>query len=59
MMKEARLYELAYEALLERWGIEYDYTMKYPDVEVFATHEKKLWKELKNLEDEMKEKGFK
>ena len=37
MMKEARLYE----ALLERWGREYDYTMKYPDIEVFVAHEKK------------------
>lgn len=58
-MKEARLYELAHEALLERWGREYDYTMEYPDIEAFAAHEKKLWKELRNLEDEMKEKGFK
>lgn len=44
MMKEARLYELAYEALLERWSREYDYTMKYPDIEVFAAHEKNFGK---------------
>lgn len=46
-MKEARLYELAYEALLERWGREYDYTMKYPDIEVFAVHEKKTLERIK------------
>ena len=59
MMKETRLYELAYEALLERWGREYDYTMKYPDIEGYTAQEKELWNELLNLENEMKSKGFK
>ena len=58
-MKETRLYEFAYEALLERWGREYDYTMKYPDNEGYTAQEKELWNELLNLENEMKSKGFK
>lgn len=59
MMKETRLYELAYEALLERWGREYYYAMKYPDIEGYTAQEKELWNELFNLENEMKSKGFK
>ena len=34
-MKEARLYELAYEALLERWGRSYDDVRNYPNCDFF------------------------
>lgn len=44
-MSEERLYQLAHEALLERWSRRYD--------------EKELWNELLNLESEMKLKGIK
>ena len=36
-MNEARLYELAHEALLTRWGRSYDDVRKYPDCD-FIKH---------------------
>ena len=59
MMSEARLYELAYEALLTRWSRSYDDVMNYPNCDFFETKQKELWNELLNLENEMKRKGFK
>lgn len=58
-MNEARLYELAHEALLTRWGRSYDNLMNNPDCDFFKTQQKKLWNELLNLEYEMTSKGFK
>lgn len=58
-MNEARLYELAHEALLTRWGRSYDDVRKYPDCDFFETKQKELWNELLNLEYEMENKGFK
>ena len=58
-MKEARLYELAYEALLERWGKSYDDVRNYPNCDFFEKKQKELWNELLNLKNEMKSKGFK
>lgn len=52
-MSEARLYELAHEALLARWS------RSYPNCDFFETKQKELWNELLNLENEMKSKGFK
>ena len=34
-MNEARLYELAHEALLTRWGRSYDNVRNYPDCDFF------------------------
>ena len=58
-MSEARLYELAHEALLTRWGRSYDDVRKYPNCDFFETKERELWNELLILETEMKIKGFK
>lgn len=52
-MNEARLYELAHEALLTRWGRSYDNVRNYPDCDFFKTKQKELWNELLNLEYEM------
>ena len=58
-MSEARLYELAHEALLTRWSMSCDNVRNYPNCDFFETQKKKLWNELLNLENEMKSKGFK
>ena len=58
MMKEARLYELAYEALLERWARECDFLKEHPENEISQIKEKELWNELLNLKNEMKSKGI-
>ena len=58
-MREARLYELAHEALLTRWSMSYDDVRNYPNCDFFETKQKELWNELLNLENEMKSKGFK
>lgn len=57
-MKEKRLYELAHEALLMKWGREHDFLEKYPDNEASKIIEKQLWNELIEMEDEMKTKKF-
>jgi len=57
-MKEERLYELAHEALLNKWGRENDFLKQHPANEISQIKEKELWNELLNLESEMKEKGF-
>lgn len=57
-MKESRLYELAREALLDKWGREYDFLNEHPENEISQIKEKELWNELQSLEDEMKVKGF-
>ena len=57
-MSEARLYELAHEALLTRWVRSYDDVRNYPNCDFFETKEKELWNELLILETEMKIKGF-
>lgn len=58
-MNEARLYELAHEALLTRWGRSYDDVRNHPNCDFFKTKQKELWNELLNLEHEMISKGFK
>ena len=58
-MSEARLYELAHEALLARWSRSYDDVRNYPNCDFFETKQKELWNDLLNLENEMKSKGFK
>lgn len=57
-MKEERLYELAREALLNRWGREYDFLKKYPENEISKIREKELWNELIELDEEIKAKGW-
>lgn len=57
-MKEERLYELAHEALLNKWGRENDFLKQHPANEISQIKEKELWNELLNLESEMKKKGF-
>ena len=39
-MNEARLYELAHEALLTRWGRSYDNLRNYPDCDFFQNKAK-------------------
>lgn len=58
-MSEERLYQLAYEALLERWSRRYNDVQNYPGNEFFISEEKVLWNELHKLESEMKLKGIK
>ena len=53
MMSEERLYELAYEALLNKWGRENDFLQEHPENEISQIKEKELWNELLNLEYEM------
>ena len=57
-MSEARLYELAHEALLNKWGREYDFLKEHPENEISQIKEKELWNELLNLENEMKSEGI-
>lgn len=57
-MKEERLYELAHEALLNKWGREHDFLKEHPENEISQIKEKELWNELVQLEEEMKVKGF-
>lgn len=57
-MKEERLYELAHEALLNKWGREHDFLKEHPENEISQIKEKELWNELIQLEEEMNVKGF-
>lgn len=57
-MKEERLYELAHEALLEKWSRAYADVRSYPSCEFFRPEERELWNELIELEKEMKIKGY-
>lgn len=57
-MKEKRLYELAREMLLLKWGKEHDFLEERPNNKITKFREEKLWNELKQLEQEMKEKKF-
>lgn len=57
-MKEERLYELAREALLSKWGREHDFLKEHPENEISQIKEKELWSELIQLEEEMNAKGF-
>lgn len=56
-MKEERLYELAHEALLNKWGRENDFLKEHPENEISQIKEKELWNELIQLEEEMNVKG--
>ena len=49
-MNEARLYELAHEALLNKWGRENDFLKEHPENEISQIKEKELWNELLILE---------
>lgn len=57
-MEEKRLYNLAYDMLLMKWGNEHDFLEKYPNDEIAKVREEKLWNELIQLKEEMKEKKF-
>lgn len=57
-MTEKRLYNLAHDMLLIKWGNEHDFLEKYPDDKIAKTREIKLWDELLELEKEMKEKKY-
>ena len=58
-MKQERLYELAHEALLNKWGTEYNLLHDNPENEILKSREKELWNELIELEEEMRIKGYK
>ena len=53
-MKEERLYELAHEALLNKWGTEFTFLHDNPENEISQSREK----ELIELEEEMRIKGY-
>lgn len=57
-MKEERLYELAYEALSNKWGREYDFLKEHPENEISQIRERELWNELIEFKEEMKVKGW-
>ena len=58
-MKQERLYELAHEALLNKWRIEFAFLHDNPESEISQSREKELWNELMELEAEMRIKGYK
>ena len=49
-MEEKRLYNLAHDALLMKWGREHDFLEKYPDNQISKIKEGQLWNELIELE---------
>lgn len=53
-MKNERLYELAHEALLLKWGREYEFLKEHPENEIAQIREKELWNELKQIQEEMR-----
>ena len=57
-MEEERLYELAHEALLNKWGRECDFLKEHPENEISQIKEKELWNELIQLEEEMRDKNI-
>ena len=57
-MEEKRLYNLAHDALLMKWGREHDFLEKYPYNEITKIKDKKLSNELIELEEEMMTKKF-
>ena len=57
-MKQERLYELAHEALLNKWGTEFTFLNDNPENEISQHREKELWNELIELEEEMRIKGY-
>ena len=57
-MKEERLYELAYEALSNKWAREYDFLKEDSEDEISKIRERELWNELIELKEEMKVKGW-
>lgn len=57
-MKEERLYELAYEALSNKWAREYDFLKEHSEDEISKIRERELWNELIELKEEMKVKGW-
>lgn len=57
-MKEERLYELAYEALSNKWAREYDFLKEHLEDEISKIRERELWNELIELKEEMKVKGW-
>lgn len=58
-MKQERLYELAHEALLNKWGTEFTFLHDHPENKISQSREKELWNELIELEEEMRIKGYK
>ena len=58
-MKEERLYELAHEALFNKWIKESDFLQKHPENKILQSREKELWNELIELKEEMRIKGYK
>lgn len=57
-MKEERLYELAYEALLNKWVREYNFLKEHSENEISKIRKRELWNELIEIKEEMKAKGW-
>ena len=57
-MEEKRLYNLAHDALIMKWGREHDFLEKYPDNQISKIKERQLRNELIELEEEMIAKKF-
>lgn len=57
-MKQERLYELAHEALLNKWVKESNFLQYHPENKKSQSREKELWNELIELEEEMRIKGY-
>ena len=57
-MKEERLYELAHEALFNKWVKESNFLNYHPGNVISKAREKELWNEIIELNEEMKIKGY-
>ena len=57
-MTEERIYSLAWDSLIQKWGREHDFLEQHKDNEIAKNRERKLWNELMELEDLMRAKGY-
>ena len=57
-MSEKRLYQLAHEALSNKWRREYYFLKEHPENEISQIKEKELYNELIQLEEEMRDKKY-
>lgn len=57
-MTEKRIYQLAYDQLLELWTKEHDFLENHPENKISQVRESKLWNELEQLRFILLEKGY-
>ena len=57
-MTEERIYLLAWDSLIRKWGREHDFLEQHKDNEISQHRERQYWSELMELEALIREKGF-